>query len=49
MGAFLMLIVIICLFGIYAGVRLTTDGSSAGPILVFVCGTLAAGILGALR
>lgn len=48
MGAIMALIVIICIFGFFTGVKLMGEGSGAGPVLVFVCGVIAVGILKAM-
>lgn len=48
MGAFLMLIVILCGFGVYVGVKLMEEGNPVGAIMTFVCGVMASGILTAM-
>lgn len=48
MGAFLMLIVIVCGFGVCVGVKLMEDGNPVGAIMTFVCGVMASGILTAM-
>lgn len=48
MGAVLMLIVILCGFGVYIGVKLMGEGNPVGAIMTFVCGVMASGILTAM-
>lgn len=48
MGAIMALIIIICIFGFFTGVKLMGEGSGAGQVLVFVCGVIAIGTLKAM-